>query len=635
MAKFNDKNILKVSDTLQNGKYTIKRVLGKGGFGITYLATHKILRSNLAIKELFLSAAQTYCTRTGDNTVVPQFDSDKFDEFKQKFNDEAYTLSKLKGVEGVVQVIDTFEENATSYFVMEFVEGKSIRQIVKEHGKFTVKKAVDYTVALLNTMQKVHENKILHRDINPNNILINEQDKPVLIDFGIAREYEQDVTLTQTTFRTPGYYAPEQAAQRAKRGAYTDTYSIGATLYYLLTAERPETIEERNLEGLTEPKKINSEIPDWLNKIIVKSINLRPNNRYQTSQDFVNDLLNSVIPLNTSTDEETLIDNEEYIPQQDDDVTLIETDHETELWEDAVFDADIQLLKKYLQKYPNGKYKKQAQTKIGKLIASKKDNPIRTDSDKKKNKLLIPIVAVVIVVIFAIVYFAGMPNEKSDFQNAQNQNTVESYEQYLSDYPQGDFTKQATENISWLRTETENSLTAYNLFIQNYPASEHIEKAKKKVQRMELDNILALNNTNALQQYIQNNPSGAYIEDAKLKIEELRKDSIENAKNQKATEYLKLEGRWYLEAWWEAPAVWYLNFSFKNDKLNIKCVGVDKNSDAFECIKIYNIKFDGKVLRFKTNDNDLNNTHKMVFTFNKDKKSFYHVAGASLTRKKP
>ncbi len=280
--KTTHRNTLKENDSLQNGKYRILKVLGQGGFGITYLVHHTVLKGDMAIKELFLSSAsQFYCTRTSDNTVLPQFDTDEFEKFKQKFNEEARTLFTLKGIEGVVQVIETFEENGTSYFIMEFIKGKSLSKLIKENGILSEQQAIEYILQILETMQQVHEKGILHRDIKPDNILIDENNKPVIVDFGIAREYDQDVTKTHTTFRTPGYYAPEQASSRAKRGAYTDIYSIGATLYYMLTGTKPESIDDRHMFELTNPSEYNSELSQQLNDIIVKSLNLKPSERYQ------------------------------------------------------------------------------------------------------------------------------------------------------------------------------------------------------------------------------------------------------------------------------------------------------------------------------------------------------------------
>jgi len=306
---------LKRGDFLQNGKYEILEKLGQGGFGITYLARHTILKVEIAIKELFLSSQSTYCTRSQtDKTVIPFFDHSRFDEFKKHFLDEAYTLARFKGVQGIVQVIDTFEENGTVYFVMEFIDGKSIKKMVEEKGAFSEQEAKDIIIKLLDALDAVHKKGVLHRDINPNNILIDKSGQPVLIDFGIAREYQEDVTQTHTTFRTASYSAPEQALVRVKRGAFTDIYSIGGTLYFMLTGNPPQSSDEIDLEGFKSPKEIRPEISEPVNQAVVKAIRKKPQERFQSCAEFKDALVSGKIagaPVFDETDDRTIIDDQQ------------------------------------------------------------------------------------------------------------------------------------------------------------------------------------------------------------------------------------------------------------------------------------------------------------------------------------
>lgn len=301
------------NDTLQSGKYQIKEVLGQGGFGITYLAVHKILQVEVAIKELYISAQSTFCTRSEtDKTVIPHFGEDKFADFRKKFLDEAYTLARFRGVKGIVQVVDTFEENGTVYFVMEFIKGKSIKKLVEEQGFIPEKQATAYTCQILEALKFVHLKGVLHRDLNPNNIIIDPDGNPILIDFGIAREFEEDVTITQTTFRTIGYSAPEQAVLRARRGAFTDLYSIGGTLYFMLTGNRPQSIDEIELDGFKAPKDLNPSISEQLNRVVIKAINKKPAERFQSAEELLGELLSlsgKLQPKVSHQDDVTLIDD--------------------------------------------------------------------------------------------------------------------------------------------------------------------------------------------------------------------------------------------------------------------------------------------------------------------------------------
>ncbi len=303
---------LEKGDFLQNGKYEILDKIGQGGFGITYLARHSVLKVEIAIKELFLSSQSTYCTRNqADKSVIPFFDQSRFDEFKKHFLNEAYTLARFKGVTGIVQVIDTFEENGTVYFVMEYIDGKSVKKMVESNGAFTEEKAKEIIIKLLDALGEVHKKGVLHRDINPNNILIDTSGQPVLIDFGIAREYQEDITQTHTTFRTANYSAPEQALVRVKRGAYTDIYSIGGTLYFMLTGNPPQSSDEIDLEGFIAPRQINTGISEALNQAVIKAIRRKPAERFQSCTEFRQALISGKIedaPASGEADDKTIID---------------------------------------------------------------------------------------------------------------------------------------------------------------------------------------------------------------------------------------------------------------------------------------------------------------------------------------
>lgn len=277
---------------LQGGKYRILRVLGQGGFGITYLARHEILHTEVAIKELFLNAQGTFCTRNPeDRTVVPHFEPERFEEFREKFTAEARMLARLKGIPGLVQVLDIFNENQTAYFVMEYVEGPSLRMFVEERGAFSPPEALAFIIKLLEGLSKIHQKGVLHRDINPNNILIGNDGGPVLIDFGISREYEEETTLTQTTFRTPGYSAPEQAVLKARRGPFTDIYGVGATLFFMLTGQRPQTTDETDLNGPLSLRSLNSDVSPDLEAVVMKAMSRRPDERFQNAEEMRKALL--------------------------------------------------------------------------------------------------------------------------------------------------------------------------------------------------------------------------------------------------------------------------------------------------------------------------------------------------------
>jgi len=286
-------DILQKGARLQNGKYTVERVLGQGGFGITYLAQHALF-GQVALKELFLNhAAQLYCTRQG-NTVLPKFDTVQFEGFKAKFLDEARTLARFKDIEGIVKVLDYFEENGTAYFSMEYINGQTLEELVEtkkaQHGGFMKEsEALAIVGQVGKALSVVHQQGVLHRDIKPANILLNAQtQRAALIDFGIARSFIEGSGAGQTAFFSEGFSAPELKLVNLAKGTYTDVYSLGSTLFYCLTGQPAQAADQREMEGFKSPKYLNPIVSKTTNEAIIKAIQLRPSERPVTVEEFLN-----------------------------------------------------------------------------------------------------------------------------------------------------------------------------------------------------------------------------------------------------------------------------------------------------------------------------------------------------------
>lgn len=275
--------------TLQDGKYIIERVLGAGGFGITYYARHTSLDQHYAIKEFFIDGR---CVRnTMRHTVNLQgIGPELFEKYRKKFTEEAQTLAKLDHP-NIVRVIDVFEENDTSYIVMPFIEGKTLESLVEKNGPLDYGLTVNYIGQIASAVGYIHKRNILHRDIKPDNIMITADNHAILIDFGSAREFIQDKTQHQTSILTKGYAPIEQYSSNSRKGAYTDIYSLGAVLYYVLTGTKPMDATERLSETMPEPKEINPQIGEDVNRTIMKAMQLKHENRHQTIDEFMNDLL--------------------------------------------------------------------------------------------------------------------------------------------------------------------------------------------------------------------------------------------------------------------------------------------------------------------------------------------------------
>ena len=281
---------LQSSATLYNGKYTIEKKIGEGGFGITYKAIQSGLNRKVCIKEYFPAGK---CVRnTNARTIHLQgFSEDQFEKYRQAFVKEARTLANLRH-SNIVEVIDVFDENNTSYMVMSFIEGQSLQSMVKNRGKLPYPEAVNYMAQITDAVGYIHKKNILHRDIKPDNVIITPDFKAVLIDFGSAREFVHDQTQAHTSVVSHGYAPTEQYTTNSRKGAYTDIYAIGATFYFALTGKTPLEAAARMTEKMLSPKDLLPKIPEEANRTILKAMQIDAKNRHQNVQDFMDDLRN-------------------------------------------------------------------------------------------------------------------------------------------------------------------------------------------------------------------------------------------------------------------------------------------------------------------------------------------------------
>ena len=272
-------------------KYSVGKVLGQGGFGITYKGADSKLFRPVAIKELFPEG----CQRKGTTVQPTRITASDFASMKQRFLDEARLLASLNHP-GIVKVYDFFEENNTAYLVMEFLKGKSLAKVVEERGgALGEKEAVGYILKVCEALEVVHKAGYLHRDIKPENIIVCDDGRVVLIDFGAARAYMAGKTGRMTVVLTPGFAPLEQYAEQAKRGAYTDIYALGATLYYLLTGQVPVSAPDRAIGvELKRVRELNGSVSRQVEEAVMKAMAMRVDERPQSVEEFVRLLTSSV-----------------------------------------------------------------------------------------------------------------------------------------------------------------------------------------------------------------------------------------------------------------------------------------------------------------------------------------------------
>ncbi len=275
---------------LHGGTYRIDLVLGSGGFGITYLATDVTLDMRVAIKEFF---PKDFCTRDGDTSHVTLGNDSNHDfmiRLKQKFLKEARNIAKLHHP-GIIRILSAFEENGTSYYVMDYIEGSTLYDIVHRNGRLSVPKALEYISKVGDALGYVHSHNMNHLDVKPANIMVRQSDDtPVLIDFGLSKQYDSDGLQTSTTPTglSHGYAPLEQYKDGGVRefSPHTDIYSLAATLYFILTGMRPPQAPDLIDKALPFP----ADFPLELRGPIMKAMSTARKDRQSSVAEFINDL---------------------------------------------------------------------------------------------------------------------------------------------------------------------------------------------------------------------------------------------------------------------------------------------------------------------------------------------------------
>ena len=232
--------------SILNNRYIIGKVLGYGGFGVTYIAWDSLLEQKVAIKEFLPSE---FATRMLGRMEITIFSGDKEKQFMEgliKFVEEAKKLAKFNNVPGIIKIFDCIEENNTAYIIMELLEGETLAERLEHEKKMSADKAISMLLPVMESLRIVNAAGIIHRDIAPDNIFITKQNDIKLIDFGAARYATTSLSRSLTIIIKPGYSPEEQYRSMGDQGSWTDVYSIGATLYRMITGETPcDSMERR------------------------------------------------------------------------------------------------------------------------------------------------------------------------------------------------------------------------------------------------------------------------------------------------------------------------------------------------------------------------------------------------------
>ena len=282
---------LSVGTHLQNGRFTLGRVLGEGGFGITYLGAHRYLKRTVAIKELFPERAM----RHGTTVSVPDSQQRDFHFEKERVLEEARAIARLDSPY-IVEVQDAFLENNTAYIVMEYLEGESLQERIDAVGSLPPDDVRRIATAVCDALTEVHRHDLLHRDIKPANIMLTRDGRVVLVDFGAARMFDQGQTARHTRILDIGYAAPEMYSTQARFGPYTDLFCLGGTLFHALTGTPPPSVMDHLQDG-----RVDLEFPDALQgslgTTIRQALQVKVKDRPQSAKAFKSALLDLVVPM--------------------------------------------------------------------------------------------------------------------------------------------------------------------------------------------------------------------------------------------------------------------------------------------------------------------------------------------------
>ena len=295
LEKYERHKWILATGTLLNGKYLIGRTLGEGGFGITYLAWDTNMETRVAIKEYYPgNLVSRDVTSDGGNSLTTTSGErmEDFEDGLKRYVKEAAILAKFFELPGIVTVKDFFYENGTAYIVMEFIDGVSLKKfLAQKGGSLSTEETLRLIQPIISSLAVIHRNKLLHRDISPDNIMLERNGKVKLIDFGAARYFDGEGDKSMTVVLKHGYAPIEQYSRKGEQGIWTDVYGLCAVLYRMITGTVPEeSIERVSVDKLKPIRKIAKKTPKHIAQAIEKGLSVLPENRQQSMEELYEEL---------------------------------------------------------------------------------------------------------------------------------------------------------------------------------------------------------------------------------------------------------------------------------------------------------------------------------------------------------
>ncbi|MCM1272025.1 MAG: protein kinase [Clostridium sp.] len=284
-------NCLKPFTVLEN-KYMLGRVIGVGGFGITYIGWDLNLQTYIAIKEYFPDSIAGRDASRSEEVIPNEGSREIYDKGLKRYVEEAQNISRFYQLQGIVSVKDFFYANGTAYIVMEYINGINLKEYLKNcGGRLDEATVLALMKPVFESMYQIHNSGLVHRDISPDNIMVDTEGKIKLIDFGSARGQSAESDKTYTVILKHGYAPSEQYYAKGNQGPWTDIYSLCATMYKMLTGMvPPNSVERMEQDMYQSPSSMGIPVSQRTASVLAKGLAVKINDRYQNIGQLLTDL---------------------------------------------------------------------------------------------------------------------------------------------------------------------------------------------------------------------------------------------------------------------------------------------------------------------------------------------------------
>jgi serine/threonine protein kinase len=274
-------------------QYIVGRILGHGGFGLTYLGYDTVLDRKIAIKEYLPGSIATRQVETAQVTAHHEKMRGDFEFGLQRFIEEARTLARFQGFPNIIGVMNLFSANGTAYMVMEYLAGETLEaHLERNGGRISYAAALEILMPVMKALDEVHRQGILHRDVSPDNIFLVKGGPVKLLDFGAARNAMRMRSQTFSVILREGYAPEEQYSSKGEQGPWTDVYALAGTMYRALTGQIPTPALERRASGeLIPPSRLGSDIPPEAESVLMRALAVDAADRYRSIDEFRSALL--------------------------------------------------------------------------------------------------------------------------------------------------------------------------------------------------------------------------------------------------------------------------------------------------------------------------------------------------------